>query len=75
MIPDAFGSIGLLYLDGTVLDSVDDYLGSVVSKDNGAQKDIKVSLGNTRGAHRRLHQSGSPNRRVLRRRSGCTIAA
>ena len=68
MIPDAFGSTGLLYLDGTVLDSVDDfdYLGSVVSKDNGAQKDIKVSLGNTRGAHRRLHQSGSPNRRVLR---------
>ena len=45
-----------LYIDNHQLEDVDDftYLGSVVSKDNGAGKDIKARLGKARGTFARL---------------------
>ncbi len=43
-------------VNGEPLDFVDDftYLGSLISKDNGAQKDIKARLGKAQGAFARL---------------------
>ena len=43
-------------INGKPLESVDDftYLGSLISKDNGAQKDIKARLGKAQGAFARL---------------------
>ena len=45
-----------LYIDNHPLEDVDDftYLGSVVSKDNGAGKYIKARLGKARGVFARL---------------------
>ena len=45
-----------LYIDNYLLEDVSDftYLGSVVSKDNGAGKDIKAILGKARGVFARL---------------------
>ncbi len=44
-------------MNGEPLDFVDDftYLGSLIRKDNGAQKDIKARLGKAQGAFARLH--------------------
>ncbi len=43
-------------VNGEPLDSVNDfiYLGSLISEDNGAQKDIKARLGNAQGVFVRL---------------------
>ena len=57
--------------NGDLLEFVDDftYLGSFISKDNGAQKDIKSRLGKARGAFARLQSIWKSNSTVLRPRS------